>query len=338
MKRIVIVLTAVFLGVLGVGDVYSDDASSNGKEEQMLAEKLSGIKGRPERLNLYWETINDLKKKDELARAFRVIQRALEEDFRKKEEFELQVAGGDICLELKQYDGAIEFYRAAGYNDLKSEVSRLKLAQVYEKSELYELAIQEYLGLIKRNQKSLKANYGLASLYLERGYNTKAMEYFRRALTIKPDPDIYRKMSECAARSGDLELALVMLKSIMPEKYSYDDFINLGRLAEKLGKKEEAENYFSQAIKTSPEKADGYVDLALFYIEEGRFVPAEKILQICLDKTPDEGALHFLMGHIYYFQDRKGAALAELDKAYGCAKTNMLKKYSEKFKAFVQGR
>jgi tetratricopeptide (TPR) repeat protein len=253
----------------------------------------------------------------------------------KKEKYKYYMIVGDIYLDENNFSSAIEYYQEAAGVLPRLEPARLKLARVYEQSDLNELAKQAYFDDLRRNKKSFDADFGLANIYLKLGLHTQAMEYFRRALAIRPGAEIYRKTAQCAEVSGDVNIALALLRQIPQGQMLFDDFTDLGRLYEEKGRVSEAERAFSLAIKMNPRKIEGYIYLALLYLDNNDFEPAEKLLQTALEKAPNEGAAHFFLAAAYSARGKTELARAELRKAGALSKTDILKKYSRKFQDFI---
>ena len=256
----------------------------------------------------------------------------------KKEKYSYYITIGDIYLAVRQYSSAIEFYQEAVNVLPKLEAARLKLAGVYEQSDLNELAKLTYIDDLKFNKNSFDADFGLASIYMKLGLNTPAMEYFRRAITIKGNSEVYRRTALCAESSGAIAIAIAMLKQIPQEQRVYSDLINLGRLYAESKKFREGEEAFSLAIKMDTENIEGYIYLSLLYLDSNDLKPAENLLNIAIEKVPDEGSLHFFLGCIYSAQKRNDLARQEMQKAGRLAKTDVLKKYSSKFEIFLSNQ
>lgn len=253
----------------------------------------------------------------------------------KKDRYAGFIASGDAYLSEHQYARAIETYQEAAQLLPRLEKAHLRLAAVYEASDLTELARQEYLTVLSRDRRSYEAYFRLAEIYRTEGLITRAMEYYRRALTLKPGGEVYRAMSQCADVSGDVGLALAMLKHIPPEERTFDDLLAIGRLFREKKCPENAEDAFSQAIKLAPDKAEGYIFLGLLYLGNKDLTRAEKLLQIAQEKAPEEGIVRFYLGNIYYKQGNKGRARAEMKEARRLARTDMLKLYSARFADFL---
>lgn len=253
----------------------------------------------------------------------------------KREKYRYYQTIGDMYIAVEDYSSAIEYYQEAVNVLPRLEEARLKLAGVYEASDLNELAKQAYIDDLAHNKDSYEANFLLASLYLKLGLNTQAMDHFRKALTIRNDPDLYRKTALCAETAGDISIALAMLRQIPRECVAFDDLVNLGRLYEESGRFKEAEESFSAAIKMNTESIEAYIHLALLYLDNNNFEPAEKLLQIALEKAPNESAVSFFLGCIYNAQGKTSLAREQMVKAAKTAHTDILKRYSRKYIDFI---
>lgn len=270
-------------------------------------------------------------------RAVATYRQALRENPRRRDAYQIAISVGDIHLRQRQYTLAIEAYQEAAALDPRADAAHLKLARTYEQSELYELARQEYVGVSLRSKKSFEANFGLASLFLDQGITGQAMEYFRRALMLRPEANVYRQMARCAESMGQLDLAVAMLGQIIPAARTYEDELARGRLFEELKKYKESEGAYSQAIKCDPDRIEGCIALALLYIRNNDLTPAQKLLELARDKAPGEGIIHFFLATIYYRQHEPAAARDELRRAVALARSDILARYGSMFDGILDG-
>ena len=336
MKKTAAVLFIGFVFIFGTIAGMRPAYGYDGKTEEGLLAGLNNAKNQEARsvalaqLTGYYLPLNRIDKAVDAYR--RTINDA---NIGKKEKYAYYMTIGDIFINVKNYSSAIDFYLEAVNVMPKREEARLKLAGVYEQSDLNELAKLAYLDDLKVNKRSFDADFGLASLYMKLGLNTQAMEYFRRGLTIKTEPDIYRKTALCAETLGDVAIACAMLRRIPVEQMAYEDLLNLGRLYEENDRMKDAEETFSLAIKADTQNVNGYIYMALLYMDNNDLPPAEKLLQIAREKAPAEGSVHFFLGCIYSAQKRTGLASEEMRKAGSLAKTDILKIYSAKFQNFI---
>lgn len=318
--------------------LYVSPAVVRGAEEfsePHLLTELSGARTPSACLAAYRKLIQWYRFAKQNDKALDACQKALNEKFSRKDRYAIMILRGDIFLDDRRYSQAIESYQEAVALSPWDDTARLALASACEQSELNELAEQEYLTVLKRNRKSYIATFRLASLYLKEGLTTQAMEYYRRALTIKPEAEVYRRISACAEMTGNMDLALVVCRQIDAAQRTYDDYISLGHLYNELNNYNEAEQSFSQAIKLNPEKIEGYLFLGLLYLSHDNLTPAEKLIQIAAEQAPSEAFPHFVLGTIYGREGNVLSARKELAKARELSKTDMLRVYSEKYSRFL---
>ncbi|HKB07464.1 MAG TPA: tetratricopeptide repeat protein, partial [Candidatus Polarisedimenticolia bacterium] len=91
--------------------------------------------------------------------------------------------------------------------------------------------------------------------------------------------------------------------------------LNLGSLAAELGRGEEAERSYREAIRIDPTFVPAYVNLADLLRTEGREPEAEKVLRDGIAAGPREAALHHALGLALVRQKRMPEALASLQRA-----------------------
>jgi len=306
-------------------------AASSPITEECLVSRAAGASGGASRLKALVGLAEWYARSNDTERAINTYKKALRENPRRKDAYQVELAIGDTYLGQQQYAQAIEFYQEAVNLIARSDSAHLRLAKAYEQSELYELARQEYSGVLKKDKKSFEANFGLACLFQTQGLTGQAMEYFRRALMLRPESNIYRKMACCAENMGDIDLAAAMLGQVIAADRTYEDELSRGRLFDELKKYKESEDAYSQAIKRDPGRIEGCFSLGLLYLRNNELMPAEKLLQLALKKAPDEGIIHFFLSAIYYRQHNLPLARVEIRTAISLSKSDILARYSRKF-------
>jgi tetratricopeptide (TPR) repeat protein len=253
----------------------------------------------------------------------------------KKQAYTRLVKEGEAYVLNKQYAQSIEKYNEAIALIPGQALARLELAEVYKASELFPLALQEYQEVLRENPKSYDAYFGLGTLYLRSGMNTRAMDYFKAAMTIKGGPELYRQVAACAKNMGEIDLAVAMLKNVVSSGHNYDDLVNLGSLYQEQKLSKEAEDMFSQAIKQDKDRNEAYFYIGMLYLQDRDLTKAENIFQIVLERVPGDALVHFFLSNIYYQQKNLTAAKREIKKAKELSKSPMLSLYSSKFEAFL---
>jgi len=253
----------------------------------------------------------------------------------KKQTYSALVAEGEAYLRDEQYAQGIENYKKAIDIIPEQSIAHLELAGAYIQSELYGLAEEQYLEVLRLDRKSFDANFLLGSLYLKLGRNSDAMEYFQKALTIKSDIKLYKQIAVCAKNEGDIELSIAMCKRVISAQQDYDVLLDLGNLYQYQRKEIEAEESFSQAIKLDQNRSEAYFYIGILYLENGDFTRAENILKIVAEKTPEDALVHFFLANIFFQQNNIPSAKSELRLAKSLSKSKMLSLYTDKFSDFL---
>jgi predicted CXXCH cytochrome family protein len=92
--------------------------------------------------------------------------------------------------------------------------------------------------------------------------------------------------------------------------------INLGLLAIRLQKFDEAEKYYKQALKLDPVFVNAHVNLADLYRSQQQESKAEKVLKQAIVIEPNNADVHYALGLLYVRQKIMQKALQELKAAY----------------------
>ena len=155
-KSKVLLLIAVLISPM-LTEASDQGSSVNAQNEALLISQLKGSTSEATRssalakLSGYYLSIGRLEKAVDNYR--RMIN---DGKILKKEKYKYYQLIGDIYFDVKDYSSAIEYYQEAINIFPRIEEARLKLAKVYEASELNELAKQAYLDDLKNNKNSFK--------------------------------------------------------------------------------------------------------------------------------------------------------------------------------------
>ncbi|MGA2091191.1 MAG: tetratricopeptide repeat protein [Endomicrobiales bacterium] len=258
-------------------------------------------------------------------------QQALSAKHSRKDRYDVLMKLARTYADMRNYEKAIETGQEAITLFPKKDAAHLLVAQVYQQSELYELSRQEYLTVLRYDRKSFNAYFSIGQLYMQQGLMTRAMEYFRKAIVIKPTTELYREMSRCAENASDLGLSISLLQKALYHEERYDDLVHLGKLYEETKNYDASEKILSQAIKLSPERIEGYLNVGLLYLRNNDLSHAEHFLRIALEKAPEEGSIHFFLAVISFHQGKMGEALRENAEAKWLSRSDVLTAYTYKF-------
>ena len=256
----------------------------------------------------------------------------------KKERYEILLKLSRTYADAGNSEKAVEFCQEAITLFPKKEDAHLLVAQVYQHNELYELARQEFVTVLRYNRKSFNASFAMAQLYLQQGLMTQAMEYFRKAMAIQPTTELYRAMAQCAENSGDLDLSITLLQQAIFREERYDDLLHLGNLYEQGKNFTGAEKSISRAIEIDPGRVEGYLAAGLVHLRNNNLPLAEHFLRIAQDKAPKEGSIHFFLAVLSFHRGNRAEAMKENAQAMWLSRTDILTAYTYKFDHFLASR
>lgn len=236
------------------------------------------------------------------------------------------------------YDKALDAGQQAIALIPRKEDARLVVAQVYGASELYELARQQYLTILKDNRRSYRAQYELGRLYQRQGLTTQAMAYFQDAMKIKQSTELQRAMSECQESAGVLDSAEAYLEQALAQEQRYEDLLRLARLKEQRKDYAAAEQLLAAASAVDTDRLDAYLQQGFIYLGMNDLARAERSFCIAQEKAPQEGSIHFFRAVIAFRRGDIAEAMRQNAEAMWLSKSEILTAYTYKFSYFLASR
>lgn len=116
-----------------------------------------------------------------------------------RESDSLLLAIAEQYVNAKQYSAAEQYLFRIIKNSENDEIiikSELLLGNIYIEKEEYDLAIKEFENVLKKNENSADANYGIGVIYEKQGNLVKARAQWRKALKIQVNhPGALQKMA-----------------------------------------------------------------------------------------------------------------------------------------------
>jgi Flp pilus assembly protein TadD len=92
-------------------------------------------------------------------------------------------------------------------------------------------------------------------------------------------------------------------------------YLDLGMLLVEQSRPQDAIPYLRQAVQISPQDPKAHQQLGRAYERLNRLAEAQVELEQAVDASPNDGALHYVLGQIYRRQGMKDKAEAEFEKA-----------------------
>lgn len=265
-------------------------------------------------------------------------RQALETARGRQQRYRLSVDLARAYADTGNYDKALEAGQQAIALMPRKEDARLVVAQIYGASELYELARQEYLAILKDHRRSYRAHYELGRLYQRQGLTTQAMAYYTEAMQIRSSTELYRAMAECRQSAGALDSAVEYLEQALAQEERYEDLLRLGKLKEQRGDYPAAERLLASAIALDPDRLDAYLQQGFIYLAMNDLTRADRSFRAAHEKAPQEGSIHFFRAVIAFRRGDIAAALRANAEAMRLSNSEILTAYTYKFSYFLASR
>ena len=144
-------------------------------------------------------------------------------------------------------------------------------------------------------------NYALGAVAVQREDTHESLPYFKKYIELKPD-DPRGRLALGAAYfySHEDDEARKELEGVAnsPQTAVGADYY-LGRVANHQGQYAEAITLLKEALKLSPQFADGYAELGLVYLKQKQYAEAEKNLNQALDLDPNSYTANLNLSIVY---------------------------------------
>lgn len=162
-------------------------------------------------------------------------------------------------------------------------------------------------------------SYG--SVFFQRGYMDQAAASFQIALRDDPSSaealygigSVYLNQQKTAEARESFERAL-KLRASYPDTLA-NSWNNLGLLAARDGRRDEAIGYFQEALKLSPDHLIALNNLGSAYRQQKRWDDARKTYERALELRPDDAEANYGLGMVFAQNDDTTRAFDSLQKA-----------------------
>jgi tetratricopeptide (TPR) repeat protein len=162
-------------------------------------------------------------------------------------------------------------------------------------------------------------SYG--SVYFQRGYMEQAAASFRIALRDDPASaeaayglgSVYLDQQKTAEAQESFERAL-KLRAAYPDTLA-NSWNNLGLLAAREGRNDEAIGYFQKALQLSPDHSIALINLGSAFRQMKRWDDARKIYEHALAVNPNNADANYGLGMVYAQNEDTDQAFNSLQKA-----------------------
>jgi tetratricopeptide (TPR) repeat protein len=179
-------------------------------------------------------------------------------------------------------------------------------------------ALRELKKAEQLNPDDHVTHYDLGLVYLSRQRYDQAIQHFERAVQLKPDyaPAI-NSLGNAYAAKQDWDKAIQAYEKIVEDAFygtPYFALSNLGLAYYHKNDFVQAEKYFVEALKLSPDFVQALGGLGMTYNAMGRYSEAVVRLSRAVQKDPKFAPLHFQLGRAYRGLNNKGMAQTEFQQ------------------------
>ncbi|MDP4162290.1 MAG: tetratricopeptide repeat protein [Bacillota bacterium] len=251
---------------------------------------------------------------------FEVSERKLEKAKRVlPDEVIIDFAFGELYSEQGEIAKAIQSYERvlSEQNELAGVNINQRIADILSVSGAFEEALPHYE---KALDEKLEINtlFGYAFTALQAGFNRTAIEKFKELKELDPEyHSLYLHLAKAYEREEELENSYEAIQAgIKQDEFSKELYFFGGKIALKLGKEQEAEQLFREAIALDPGYTEAVLTLNKLFIHLERFEDVIDLLNALDVQEDEEPQLLWDAAIAYNKMEEYSQALDKYDAAY----------------------
>jgi len=197
---------------------------------------------------------------------------------------------------LGDTEGALQAYRRAVRSAPHHAKARANLAGIYFNSGAIDSALVEMKRAIEAEPRNPDFLNNLGALLMHKNMLREALEVLETGVSFAPDnrPLLYNlgRAYERAHRFEEAEAAFRRLIALGETK---EVRLQLGYVAEKMGRPETALVEYRRALMLDPDYPDGMKSLGVFLLGTGNEEEAFRLLETYLERRPSDGRIRELL-------------------------------------------
>ncbi|HWB20150.1 MAG TPA: tetratricopeptide repeat protein [Phycisphaerales bacterium] len=219
----------------------------------------------------------------------------------------------------------------------------------------HEFADEEVLwrDVLRKDADSIVAMKSLGTILQTKNQTKGAMEILREVVRRRPnDAEAHFNLGYSLEIAGDANSAaaeyttcIEMVKAKDEWQWSKDERksladaeVNLGVMAEREKKADEAERRYVLAVQVEPRHAMGWYRLGLLHAGRGEWTDAEQAFAVTCEESPGFAEAHINHGVSLAQLGRREDAISELERGRDLTENEGLRSHAEEFLKRVRGR
>ena len=174
-----------------------------------------------------------------------------------------------------------------------------------------------YLSSLDATPKSSVLLYNLGVAFAEAGDASKAVDYYQRAITLKPDyTSAIINLGNLLQNQGNYSQAEGLYeRAISLDPRDPDAWVDLGNLYLHLALTQQAKSAYEKAIALKPNDVEAIIDLGAVLQRSGDFSAAEQAYRRAIAVDPGQAAAYCDLGALFLQEGNLDAAREQLIKA-----------------------
>lgn len=217
----------------------------------------------------------------------------------------------------KEYDKAKQIIMKMLEKCPNSYYLHKQLAQICEKTNEIEIAIDEYRRASEINKLDYNISFKVANLLKKEERNNEAIQTLNELLKIKPD------YYEASCLLGDTlyeqenykEAVNVYLQALNYNPDEYEIYYNLGMLYTRLNDFQNAKEYYEKAAELNSLLYNAKYDLAHISLLYNELDEAEEYFMQCINEEDLSNEVYYYLAYIYMLKGDKETAIEYLSIA-----------------------
>jgi tetratricopeptide (TPR) repeat protein len=323
---------------IDIGGVSSSDERFF-KEINEISVKIDAAKNKKEEIKLLERLAEILVSGGQYGHALDIYYRLLKyKKVPRSKKFKYYVKLGDIYGLEKNYGPSLECYKKASFLYKRDIYVRLKLGDMFLKSNLYNLAEKSFLEVLAVDGNLDSAKKGLGDVFYYQHINTKAVYYYNQIDPKNYDKETVIKIVNCYRDLNRIDDAMKILSAFAEEYKDTELFFLFGLLFADKKEYLKAEDMFLKAIECDKRNFKVYVYLASIYNLMGEIHKAKKISDEAYSMNSSYATVDLIQAEIAYKMGKLYEAERYAFNAYTKAKTVFVKEQAQKMIDFLNKR
>ncbi|MFE8702227.1 tetratricopeptide repeat protein [Cytobacillus sp. FJAT-54145] len=206
----------------------------------------------------------------------------------------IEFALGELFLEQGKFTEAIKAYKQVIQTD--NEIAGVnvhqRLGDALSAGGAFEEAIPYYEKALE-DKLEINTLFSYAFTALQAGYNKTAIEKFNELKEIDPEyHSLYLYLAKAYEREEELEDSFSAVKEgIKQDEYNKDLYFYGGKIALKIGKEQEAEQLFREALALDPEFIEAAITINKLFLKQEKYEDVLEIVDLLQQNGIDEPEL-----------------------------------------------